>query len=98
MFLAASLVSRCVREGHIFLDLNDHAGKIVFRSEDGENIIECPPLQSWLASLKSSPCVGEPGDFKPLILDENGRLYLQRYWQYEKDVAEYITLRISGNQ
>ena len=44
MFLAASLVSRCVREGHIFLDLNDHAGKIVFRSEDGENIIECPPI------------------------------------------------------
>jgi exodeoxyribonuclease V alpha subunit len=95
--LAASLVSRCVREGHIFLDLNDHAGKIVFRSEDGEKIIECPQLQSWLASLRSSPCVGEPGDFKPLILDENGRLYLQRYWQYEKDVAEYITLRISGN-
>ena len=93
MFLAASLVSRCVREGHIFLDLNDHAGKIIFRSEDGENIIECPPLQSWLTSLKSSPCVGEPGDFKPLILDENGRLYLQRYWQYEKDVAEYITLQ-----
>ncbi|MGP8154961.1 MAG: exodeoxyribonuclease V subunit alpha [Smithella sp.] len=97
LFLAASLVSRCVKEGHIFLDLNDLAGKIIFRSEDGKNIIECPQLNSWLISLRSSPCVGEPGDFKPLILGENGRLYLQRYWQYEKDVAEYISISISRN-
>jgi exodeoxyribonuclease V alpha subunit len=36
-----------------------------------------------------------PGDFKPLILDEKGRLNLQRYWQYEKDVAEYVSGGIS---
>ena len=88
--LAAALVSRYVRDGHICLDLNDIAGKIIFKSEDGKNIIECPQLQTWLASLKSTSCVGAPGDFKPLILDENARLYLQRYWQYEKDVAEYF--------
>jgi exodeoxyribonuclease V, alpha subunit len=84
-----------VRDGHICLDLNDIAGKIIFKSEDGKNIIECPQLQSWLASLKSTSCLGVPGDFKPLILDEKSRLYLQRYWQYEKDVAEYISTSIS---
>jgi exodeoxyribonuclease V alpha subunit len=94
-FLAAALVSRCVRDGHICLDLNDLAGKIIFKSEDGKNIIECPQLQTWLASLKSTSCLGVPGDFKPLILDEKSRLYLQRYWQYEKDVAEYISTSIS---
>ncbi|HUN53981.1 MAG TPA: exodeoxyribonuclease V subunit alpha [Smithella sp.] len=97
LFLAAALVGRCVREGHIFLNLNDYAGQIIWTSEDGKNIIECPPLPSWLASLRSSPCVGAPGDFKPLILNENGRLYLQRYWQYEKDVAQYLFQSISGN-
>jgi exodeoxyribonuclease V alpha subunit len=93
--LAAALVSRYVRDGHICLDLNDIAGKIIFKSEDGKNIIECPQLKVWLASLKSASCVGEPGNFKPLILDEKGRLYLQRYWQYEKDVAEYVSASIS---
>ncbi|MGD0279040.1 MAG: exodeoxyribonuclease V subunit alpha, partial [Smithella sp.] len=88
----------CVKEKHIFLDLNDLAGKIIFRSEDGKNIIECPQLHLWLSCLRSSPCVGDPGDNKPLILCENGRLYLQRYWQYEKDVAEYIFISISGNK
>lgn len=93
--LVAALVSRYVRDGHICLDLNDLAGKIIFKSEDGKNIIECPQLQTWLASLKSASCVGAPGDFKPLILDEKARLYLQRYWQYEKDVAEYVSASIS---
>ena len=95
LFLAAALVSRYVRDGHICLDLNDLTGKTIFKSDDGKNIIECPQLQSWLASLRSTPCVGEPGDFKPLILDAKNRLYMHRYWQYEKDVAEYISASIS---
>ena len=33
LFLAAALVSRCVRDGHVCLDLNDLAGKIIFKSE-----------------------------------------------------------------
>lgn len=95
LFLAAALVSRCVREGHICLNLSDLTGKKVFESEDGKNVIECPPLPSWLASLRSASCVGEPGDFKPLILNENGLLYLHRYWQYENDIAEYICAAVS---
>lgn len=90
LFLAAALVSRSVRDGHICLDLNSLAGRIIFKSDDGKTAIECPPLNSWIAALKSAPCVGCPGDFKPLILDEKARLYLQRYWHYEKDVADYI--------
>jgi hypothetical protein len=46
LFVAAALVSRCVRNGHICLDLNDLAGKIIFKNEDGKNIIECPQLRS----------------------------------------------------
>ncbi|MCX5849923.1 MAG: hypothetical protein NTW65_10800 [Deltaproteobacteria bacterium] len=42
LFLAAALVILCVKDGHICLDLNDIAGKIIFRSEEGKNIIECP--------------------------------------------------------
>jgi len=31
--------------------------------------------------------VGRPGDFRPLILDDNGYLYLHRYWKYEHELA-----------
>ncbi len=65
LFLAAALVSRSVRDGHICLDLNSLAGRIIFKSDDGKTAIECPPLNSWIAALKSAPCVGCPGDFKP---------------------------------
>jgi len=37
--------------------------------------------------------IGSPGDFKPVILDESGRLYLFRYWQYETDLAEALIKR-----
>lgn len=95
LFLAAALTSRCVREGHICLNLNELAGKKVFENEDGKNSIECPSLPLWLASLNSVSCVGKPGDFKPLILNEDGFIYLHRYWQYEKDIAEYIRAAVS---
>ncbi|MFH0974552.1 MAG: exodeoxyribonuclease V subunit alpha [Spirochaetota bacterium] len=48
----------------------------------------------WLSKLNDSPVVGKPGDFKPLILDDNGRLYLYRYWQYEQKIAENIKARL----
>lgn len=36
LFLAAALVSRYTRDGHICLDLNSLAGKVIFKSEDGK--------------------------------------------------------------
>ncbi|MDH4321878.1 MAG: exodeoxyribonuclease V subunit alpha, partial [Desulfobulbaceae bacterium] len=35
---------------------------------------------------QESAVVGEPGAFRPLVLD-GPRLYLHRYWQYEQDLA-----------
>jgi hypothetical protein len=36
LFLAVALVSRYVRDGHICLDWNDIAGKIIFKSKMGK--------------------------------------------------------------
>ncbi len=93
IFLAAALLSRNLRDGHVCLDLKTLAGTVVYKSENEEGIIQCPQLDLWLNSLGKSPCVGNPGDFKPLILDEKNRLYLQRYQQYEKDIAGFILAR-----
>ena len=91
--LAAALVSHWTGQGHICLDLSRVAGTLV--GEAGvDGAIESPPLEAWVERLRRSPAVGRPGDFAPLVLDEAGRLYLYRYWDYEREVAEGITLRL----
>ncbi|MEN6376133.1 MAG: exodeoxyribonuclease V subunit alpha [Smithella sp.] len=96
LFLAAMLVSRSVRLGHVCLDLNALAGNVITPSEEGTEAISCPELKDWLNALQSSSCVGKPSEFKPLILDARNRLYLQRYWQYEQDIAGNILSRKSS--
>ena len=44
--------------------------------------------------LLASRVVGQPGEFKPLILDRSDRLYLQRYWQYEAELAASLQRRL----
>ncbi len=44
--------------------------------------------------LRKTRVVGRPGEWKPLILDDAGRLYIQRYWEYEQQLAAAINSRI----
>ena len=44
--------------------------------------------------LEKARVVGKPGEWKPLILDDAGRLYLQRYWEYEQQLADAINNRV----
>ncbi len=87
--MAARLVSHKTGQGHICLDLEEYAGRTI--EVDG-SMMSFPALDPWLESLALSPVVGRPGEFFPLILDPP-LLYLQRYWQYEKVVAEFIRER-----
>lgn len=98
LFLAAVLASRAVRSGHVCLDLNAQAGSVIIPSAEGTEPVSCPELKEWLHVLQSSFCVGKPSEFKPLILDDSNRLYLQRYWQYEQDIAGNILSRISSSR
>lgn len=83
---AARLTIQAVIEGHVCLDLRRYAGR---RSDEG---FSWPELSVWAESLECSGVVGQPGDFKPLIL-QGFRLYLARYWQYEKNLAESLLAR-----
>ncbi len=51
-------------------------------------------LESLQDELRASSVVGSPGEFKPLILEEN-RLYIQRYWKYENELVAWIKERAS---
>src|ERR1700745_664208 len=49
-----------------------------------------------IEKLQGTDVVGAPGEFKPLILDERGRLYLRRYWEDEKRLADIIKARLKA--
>jgi len=92
--LAALLVSRQRTGGHICLPLREIAGQplpAVYRGLES-----APEADDWIEKLQGTDVVGAPGEFKPLILDERGRLYLRRYWEYEKRLADIIKARLKA--
>lgn len=90
--LAAALVSKYTREGHICLDLAEHAGKKIVVSALPAGSLECPDLDAWVEDLRACSVVGMPGDYTPMVLDSASRLYLWRYWDYEQTCAEKLLL------
>lgn len=106
LFLAAALASYAVRGSHVCVRLDSFAGKIFpeyspdrFGSDDYERLtLRCPDIDAWLAALRNPDCAGvisAPEDARrtPLILDEHNRLYLNRYWSYENELAHQIFAR-----
>jgi len=86
---AAQLAYQAVTEGHICIRLSDYAGSDVI-VEGSEGVITLPDLADWLVLLHESKLVAGPGGFAPLILDTRHCLYLARYWQYEKALADNL--------
>lgn len=86
VLLGAALASLAVSEGHAGLDPGQPQRLI-----DAE--IEWPAPEGWLAQLRASPWVEVPGaddavaGDAPLVL-ENGLLYLRRYREYERRLAQ----------
>jgi exodeoxyribonuclease V alpha subunit len=91
LVLAAALVSRQVEEGHVCLDLAEIAARPL-PGLAGPALVS-PELGAWVRALRASPVVGAPGEFKPLVLDGSGRLYLYRYWAYEQALSSYLLER-----
>jgi exodeoxyribonuclease V alpha subunit len=96
--LAAALISRQLRDGHVCVNLPEFAGRTLAAGDDQNEKVQFPELSIWLQSLKTAECVGLPGDFKPMILDDARRLYFQRYWQYEQNIAAFILRRLPVQQ
>ena len=95
--LAAALVSHYRRLGNICVDLDEYGRKpppVEIAAELG--FASWAGSSSLLKGLRKSPVVGRPGEFKPLVLDEEGRLYLHRYWKYESQLAKSIARLAKG--
>jgi exodeoxyribonuclease V alpha subunit len=93
LVLASALVSSAARQGHICLDLATVAGKVVAAGEGGKEPVRSPDLSSWCARLGEMHVVGRPGEYRPLVLDDDKRLYLYRYWEYQERLAAAVRER-----
>jgi exodeoxyribonuclease V alpha subunit len=98
ILLAAALASRATGAGDICLDLQALAGTMLLAEDAGRQAVACPRLRRWEQRLRDSAIVGRPGDRRPLVLDDRHRLYLYRYWRYEKDLSEAIARRIRSDR
>jgi exodeoxyribonuclease V alpha subunit len=89
--LAAALVSRATGRGHICMDLRAASRELL----DKRWVMQVlPEFAEWSRRLARSPVVGAPGEYRPLVLDDAGRLYLYRYWEYQRKLADALRARI----
>jgi exodeoxyribonuclease V alpha subunit len=93
----AALASRAVQMGHVCLDLTRVQDlRFVDRTGDTGAELDCPPGERLLAALRASPLCADGSDGQaptPLVLDAQGRLYLQRYAQHEGELAAALLAR-----
>jgi len=103
LLLAAALVSTVTTdEKHVCFDLQTKAGLPLGEIFPGSAaagrdelcLQRLPAYDAWRELLLRTAVVGSPGDYRPLILDGRGRLYLYRYWQYEQQLAAAIRRRV----
>ncbi len=91
VLLAAALAVRCPRLGHVCVDLTTIRATASTETEDQVDLdaLPWPDAEEWLRRLRASPLVGED---RPLRL-EGTRLYLDRYWSAECQVAADLLAR-----
>lgn len=94
--LAAALASRATSQGGSCANLRQWAGRWQSAAIESTAMIP-PPIDQWLDDLRSSTVVGRPGERHPLILDRRGRLYLYRYWNYERQLADELLQRAGAD-
>jgi exodeoxyribonuclease V alpha subunit len=99
VLLAAALASSAVQNGHTCAELE----RVVARplvDEAGEPIsgVEYPELSAWVEALRPSRLVTNEAESqkqpRPLVLGAGSRVYLARYFEYERRLADALSRRV----
>lgn len=87
VLLATALAVRAPRLGHVLVDLSTIAGTVAVDTEEHVDLagLDWPDPREWVNAVAASSLVSEAPH--PLRL-EGSRLYLERYWSEERQVAE----------
>lgn len=98
--MAAALASAELGRGHVCLPLAqlDTGHLFGLNAEHSQQLMEgLPELAQWDALLSASVAVSSGSEATPLVL-AHGRLYLNRYWQFEQTVASRLELASLADQ
>ncbi|WP_250450969.1 AAA family ATPase [Caballeronia sp. ATUFL_M2_KS44] len=89
---AARAISRATALGHVCMPLAALARR------HGESVREARDalLASGVATLARTAARIDAADLRPLVIDEDGRLYLARYFDYERRLAVALVERARG--
>ena len=91
VLLALAVAARGPRLGHVCVELDRVQALVVDGDHDAVADLPWPERSEWATALDASHAVAAPGDadaepIRPLVWDGR-RLYLHRYWAYERAVA-----------
>ncbi|SAL18525.1 exodeoxyribonuclease V subunit alpha [Caballeronia cordobensis] len=89
---AALALSRATAQGHVCLPLATLARRHDERFHEARDAL----LASGVACLVRDDARADAADLLPLVIDEDGRLYLARYFDYERRLAEALVERSRG--
>jgi exodeoxyribonuclease V alpha subunit len=84
--ITAALLTEAVSQGHVCLNLLRTDGLFhAVRSYLPEQVAD------WIAHLEASNVVGKGDDYRPLMMSDEGLVYLYRHWHDERCVAKRLT-------
>ena len=91
--LTGALVSHQLGHGNVCLKLDELDVTHLFgcNTSESRRLIEKSGIapDAWLDTLKTMPIITNGNTASPLVLQDN-RLYLRRYWLYEKAVSDWL--------
>lgn len=99
--LAAALAARAVADGHSALALQQAQAWLAGAAEDKAAAL--PGVARWRAVLQYSSAVhmhatdAATPPHVPLVLDPQGRIYLRRYFEYERELARGLIARAGAS-
>lgn len=95
VLLGAAIASARTLSGDVCADLERLGGRPAIRDEEGVEL-RWPGANEWKAALSRSDLVTDGTSRCPLVLDGAGRLYLHRYWDFERRLGDRL-LEMAGD-
>lgn len=94
VMLAAALAVRGTRFGHVCIDVGSQREALVVEGQPPEVVdaLPWPDPAEWVSAVRDSSMVGDGGGEEPLVHVDD-RLYLERYFRYEKRFFDLIEAR-----
>ncbi len=92
VLMSCALVSKALSHGSICLNIPKLAGTTIPLGEDNRLVFKFAEQREWISTLQASKVVGKNTAF-PLVLDEQNRLYLSKYYDFQQRLVKNLCER-----